>query len=86
MTHSVGIPMTVMNLIILCFVLQLTTYEREISFEKSTRRLDMERAPVEASMINKRAVISEKRTTEVPRTVRVGQRLIKGAMRMAPTH
>src|SRR5579872_7454509 len=37
-------------------------------------------------MINKRVVISENMRIEQPRTVRVGQRLIKGAMRIAPTH
>lgn len=48
--------------------------------------LEVEGAPVDASMIIKSAVMKEKRMMEVARTVRVGQRLIKGAMRMAPTH
>lgn len=37
-------------------------------------------------MISKSVVIREKTMMDVPRTVRVGQRLIKGAMRIAPTH
>ena len=45
-----------------------------------------EEVPVAASTISKMAVMREKKRMAVARTVRVGQRMIKGAMRMAPTH
>ena len=42
--------------------------------------------PVAASIISKSVVMREKKRMADARTDRVGQRLIKGAMRMAPTH
>jgi len=42
--------------------------------------------PVAASTISRTVVIREKKRMAEARTDRVGQRLIKGAMRIAPTH
>lgn len=47
---------------------------------------DEKPVPVEASTISKITVMREKKRMAVARTLRVGKRLIKGAMRMAPTH
>jgi len=42
--------------------------------------------PVAASTMSRTAVMREKKRMAEARTDRVGQRLIKGAMRIAPTH
>ena len=82
-TYSIGIPVTVLNLVVLGVRPELPTCEGR---EFRVPMADGERVPVDASTINKIVVMREKKRMAEARTVRVGQRLIRGAMRIAPTH
>ena len=83
-TYGIRIPVTIMNLIVRGVRPDLSTWKR-LEF-MDLQCWDEKPLPVAASMINKSAVMTEKKRMAVARTVRVGQRLIKGAMRIAPTH
>ena len=72
-----------MNLVVLSLGPELPACEgREFHVDTTDGR----RIPVAASMINKSVVMREKKRIAVARTDLVGQRLIEGAMRIAPTH
>lgn len=83
-TYSIGIPVTVMNLAVCCVEPDLAACDRR-KFRVSATSDEMT-VPLAASTINKIAVMREKKRIAEARTDRVGQRLIKGAMRIAPTH
>ena len=82
-TYSIGIPVTILDLVVLSVRPELPTCEgREFHAPVAYWKY----IPVEASTINKTVVMREKKRMAEARTVRVGQRLIRGAMRIAPTH
>ena len=82
-TYSIGIPVTVLNLVVLSVRPELATCEgREFRIPVA----DGKHIPVAASTMSKIVVMREKKRMAEARTVRVGQRLIRGAMRIAPTH
>jgi hypothetical protein len=72
------------NLVVRCVEFDLATCKRIKNHP--SRAVGRVIVPVAASTINKSAVITEKRRTEALRTVLVGHRLIRGEMRIAPTH
>jgi len=82
-TYSIGIPVTVLDLVVLSVGPNLPTYEVR---ESRVPVAKWGHIPVEASTISKIVVMREKKRMAEARTVRVGQRLIRGAMRIAPTH
>ena len=74
-----------MNLVIFGIRPDLPTCN-EHKFHVSASMDGKHNVPVAASIMSKSVVMREKKRMAVARTDRVGQRLIKGAMRMAPTH
>ena len=82
-SYSIRIPVTVMSFVVLSLRPDLPAWEGRKFHASAT---DRKYIPVEASTINKIVVMREKKRMAEARTDRVGQRLIKGAMRIAPTH